>query len=176
MGFFRSTLVLAIFIACVSCSDSNSGSEQVSSNQLSSKSAVDSSAVSTTVRRVLTALEQHPHDATFYANGGQIEMSVFERQLLTIACQEKLGFEVVIPTNGITSAREIKIPVEHLLVDPTVTVSRSHTEKGGVERVGEVFINLPDKTFTYQEPRKLKGNYRVRGTCIGSEYIISQGR
>lgn len=87
--------------------------------------------------------------------------------------QERLGFEIFSPTGKISHAREIKIPVEHTLVNPTVTVSRIRTERGGVQRVGDVFINLPDKSYTYQEQRKLGGNYPVRGTCVGSEYIIA---
>lgn len=169
---FRRSLAFVSMLAVCSCSDGGGQGENPSRDSVAQDIPTVFAGAGSTVHKVLSALEQHPNDVS-YSNGMPIVMSSLERQLLTKACQERLGFEIFSPTGKISHAREIKIPVEHTLVNPTVTVSRIRTERGGVQRVGDVFINLPDKSYTYQEQRKLGGNYPVRGTCVGSEYIIA---
>jgi hypothetical protein len=122
--------------------------------------------------RHLTALKEYPTDVFRHSDGRHIPMSDTKRQLLTLACREALGFQVDMPVGIIKSAREIEIPIEHVLHNPSITIRKVREVDNGTTQVGEVFVNNEPTRITYEEVVNLPGGRAVRGMCIGSEYII----
>lgn len=122
--------------------------------------------------RHLTALKEYPTDVIRYNDGRPMPMFDLKRQLLTLACREALGFQVDMPVGIIKSARDIEIPIEHVLHNPSVTIEKVREVDNGTRQVGEVFVNNEPTRVTYEEVVSLPGERAVRGVCVGSEYVM----
>lgn len=94
-----------------------------------------------------------------------------DKRILGVACVEQLGFRNEMTPNRVIQGRQIEIPIDTTVYNPTVNVTRSSSVQiQPPPSNGLVF--KPQIETVYRTSREtLQGAYRVVGTCIGSEYI-----
>lgn len=172
---FKAFVIAASLAFQVGCSDGqndNASSADAASDAQTDRIIDPPARRANFMYRHLTALKEYPADVMRYSDGRPMPMSDWKRQLLALACQEALGFKIEMPVGIIKSARDIEIPVEHVLRSPSITIQKVREIDNGTKQVGEVFVNNEPTRVAYDEIVNLPGDRFVKGVCVGSEYIV----
>lgn len=172
LKFYIFAAYLALLVGCSESESERASSLDVASDVQAENVIVPAGPRANITYRHLTALKEYPTDVIRYNDGRPMPMFDLKRQLLTLACREALGFQVDMPVGIIKSARDIEIPIEHVLHNPSVTIEKVREVDNGTRQVGEVFVNNEPTRVTYEEVVSLPGERAVRGVCVGSEYVM----
>jgi hypothetical protein len=94
-----------------------------------------------------------------------------DKQILGLACVNQLDFRNEMPTNKVLQGRQIEIPIDANITNPTVNVTRSRTVQTQPPPSNGMIFKPQVETVYYTSRETLPGTFRVIGSCIGSEYI-----
>jgi len=101
-----------------------------------------------------------------------VRTKIGNKSILTVACEQELGFQRQMTGSKVTQAREINIPISATVYDPVVYVTRYRVERVQPPSVNGIVFNSEEKQVPYTVQEALPGAHYVEGSCLGSEYII----
>jgi hypothetical protein len=133
----------------------NEGFSEIGKN-LNADQTSNVAPVQTNVYRLLTA----------------VRTKIGNKSILTVACEQELGFKRQMTGSKVSQAREINIPISATVYDPVVYVTRYRVELVQPPSVNGIVFNSEQKQVPYTVQEALPGPHYVEGSCLGSEYII----
>lgn len=100
-----------------------------------------------------------------------VRTKIGNNSILTVACEQQLGFNRQMTGRKVVQAREIDIPISATVHNPFVYVTRYRIERVQPEPVNGIVFNAEERHVPYKVQEELPGSHYVEGSCLGSEYI-----